>query len=283
MFPTGLIKKIDEVEAALISLRGTSDDDQKGGNKCGPRDLVQLSMEVCLNSDARLLAGIKEMETVRNSDARLLAGIKEMETVRIKITRDMYKLNAQQLAYLRGETQRLMESCDTIIDKLKDCEPLGKVDEDEEQVRGDGLRILDKNDKKKSNSPNNKEMWWKNCDDEDPITLEPIADLAVPPFMLHSLPFDSKALSAYCVARSMFQNPLTRTPMTFADCQALDVHVEQHHGRGEGGGVKVSEAFRLHESIRVKGSEGGEGGEGDVTGGGEAVARRQEEVRRYGA
>jgi hypothetical protein len=114
-------------------------------------------------------------------------------------------------------------------------------------------------------------QWWKNIEDEDPITLEPIKSLSVPPFLLHKLPFDSKALCAYIVARSKFENPLTRSPLTFKDCRALDFHIAKYHGNGGRETIKVAEAFRLHESVKVKGREGTE-----VV---DAAMRRHEEIR----
>ena len=71
---------------------------------------------------------------------------------------------------------------------------------------------------------------WKDLDESvvDPITLEPIADLAVAPFRLKGFLFDAEALACYLVASSRYENPLDRSALTSAECRALDGHLAAH-------------------------------------------------------
>ena len=68
---------------------------------------------------------------------------------------------------------------------------------------------------------------WKQLPDSivDPITLEPINELAVEPFKINQHYFDGEALAAYLVASSTFENPLDRRALTRDDCQRLDAHL----------------------------------------------------------
>ena len=68
---------------------------------------------------------------------------------------------------------------------------------------------------------------WKQLPDSivDPITLEPINELAVEPFKINKHYFDGEALAAYLVASSTFENPLDRRALTRDDCQRLDAHL----------------------------------------------------------
>ena len=68
---------------------------------------------------------------------------------------------------------------------------------------------------------------WKQLPDSiiDPITLEPINELAVEPFKIGTHYFDGEALAAYLVASSTFENPLDRRALTRDDCQRLDAHL----------------------------------------------------------
>ena len=68
---------------------------------------------------------------------------------------------------------------------------------------------------------------WKQLPDSiiDPITLEPINELAVEPFKIGTHYFDGEALAAYLVASSTFENPLDRKALTRDDCQRLDAHL----------------------------------------------------------
>ena len=67
---------------------------------------------------------------------------------------------------------------------------------------------------------------WRELDESvvDPITLEPIRDLAAAPFRLGPFYFDAEALAAYLVASGRFENPLDRSPLSRAQCAALDAH-----------------------------------------------------------
>jgi len=71
---------------------------------------------------------------------------------------------------------------------------------------------------------------WKDLDESvvDPITLEPIADLAVAPFRLKGFLFDAEALACYLVASSRYENPLDRSALTARECAALDGHLAAH-------------------------------------------------------
>jgi hypothetical protein len=70
--------------------------------------------------------------------------------------------------------------------------------------------------------------WWNELDVEDPISLEPICNLAHEPFVLMSRAsggrhfFDGTSLSTYVLATGRFENPLTREALSQDDCQRLD-------------------------------------------------------------
>ena len=64
---------------------------------------------------------------------------------------------------------------------------------------------------------------WKQLPDSiiDPITLEPINELAVEPFKINQHYFDGEALAAYLVASSTFENPLDRKALTRDDFKRI--------------------------------------------------------------
>mgnify|MGYP007080190818 CR=1 FL=1 len=127
---------------------------------------------------------------------------------------------------------------------------------------------------KQSKSPPS--LWWQSLGDdcECAITLEPINELPYPPFVLYrhnagepksaghaedDYYFDGKALASYIVSRGMFQNPLTREPLTWDDCRRLDQYLDDYGQSLMKGGaqsgqkrIQVLEAFALRESIQIK-------------------------------
>eukprot|EP00747_Dinoflagellata_sp_TGD_P188644 gnl/TRDRNA2_/TRDRNA2_47946_c0_seq1.p1 gnl/TRDRNA2_/TRDRNA2_47946_c0~~gnl/TRDRNA2_/TRDRNA2_47946_c0_seq1.p1 ORF type:complete len:484 (+),score=147.70 gnl/TRDRNA2_/TRDRNA2_47946_c0_seq1:60-1454(+) len=122
--------------------------------------------------------------------------------------------------------------------------------------------------------------WWRELPGDDPITLEPLKDLDVPPFELVSgicvgssaaegarHYFDAVALASYVTRRGIFENPLTREPLGRDDCVRLDEHIRRHlqHCRD----FRVAEALDLQRSIRVRPTAGGAGGRS-------AIAMRRE-------
>ena len=125
------------------------------------------------------------------------------------------------------------------------------------------------------------QLWWESLPDdvECPITLEPINTLPYPPFVLHkrsttnddtdvSYYFDGHALASYIVSRGIFQNPLTRQPLTYEDCRSLDLSLEEYCYNNKDGShnnntitgttkrLQVLEAFALRESVQVRTSGG---------------------------
>ena len=95
-------------------------------------------------------------------------------------------------------------------------------------------------------SDNNNALWWESLDDECPITLEPLSSLPYPPFLLSSNYFDG-----YMVSRCMFENPLTREPLTYSDCKRLDDYIRTFHKQDTRMAV-CCEAFTLSSSVKVK-------------------------------
>ena len=71
-------------------------------------------------------------------------------------------------------------------------------------------------------------------EDTDPITLEPLSKLEVPPFGLrvedgsHTHLFDGRVLAMYLVSSGQFLNPLTNVPLERADCERLDGHLRDN-------------------------------------------------------
>ena len=92
-----------------------------------------------------------------------------------------------------------------------------------------------------------KREWWKSlpASETDPISLEPLKKLRKAPFVLkedgHDYRFDGRVLAAYLVSSSVFENPLTRRPLTPANCEALDAHLVAH-ALGE---ARVARALEL--------------------------------------
>ena len=109
--------------------------------------------------------------------------------------------------------------------------------------------------------------------EECPITLEPLATLPYPPFIIKGASssnsasyFDGLALASYIVSRGIFQNPLTREDLTWEDCRRLDDYLDEHNcwltsSSAVGSEIltgnsqrilSVEESFRLHQSVRVE-------------------------------
>ena len=91
-------------------------------------------------------------------------------------------------------------------------------------------------------------LWWESLNEECPITLEPLSALPYPPFTLSHHYFDGVALASYIVSRGIFQNPLTREPLTYQDCKRLDEYVHSYHSDDL---AVCCEAFGLRQSVRV--------------------------------
>ena len=116
--------------------------------------------------------------------------------------------------------------------------------------------------------------WWHSLEDDDPISLEPLADLLYAPFAVEEgggeeaggkeFLFDGKILALYIMSTGVFENPLSRAPIERSDCQRLDQYLREH-GLGAG---KVLEAFDLQRMVKVKGLKGSGGGGGGAGGGG---------------
>jgi hypothetical protein len=94
-------------------------------------------------------------------------------------------------------------------------------------------------------------LWWETLDEECPITLEPVKSLPYPPFVLDKRQyFDGMALANYMISRGMFENPLTREPLTYADCKRLDDYLRLYIPENTRMAV-CCEAFCLKQSVRV--------------------------------
>eukprot|EP00929_Paragymnodinium_shiwhaense_P107660 TRINITY_DN7395_c0_g1_i2.p1 TRINITY_DN7395_c0_g1~~TRINITY_DN7395_c0_g1_i2.p1 ORF type:complete len:196 (-),score=58.48 TRINITY_DN7395_c0_g1_i2:449-1036(-) len=100
-------------------------------------------------------------------------------------------------------------------------------------------------------------VWWQDLTEDDPITMEPLANLDAPPFALSSGVlnsgkthyFDSVALASYVTRRAVFENPLTREPMSRDDCARLDEHVKRYLPRCRA--FNVADAWDLQRAIKV--------------------------------
>eukprot|EP00401_Gymnodinium_catenatum_P014526 CAMPEP_0117542720 /NCGR_PEP_ID=MMETSP0784-20121206/44694_1 /TAXON_ID=39447 /ORGANISM="" /LENGTH=486 /DNA_ID=CAMNT_0005339483 /DNA_START=125 /DNA_END=1585 /DNA_ORIENTATION=- len=120
------------------------------------------------------------------------------------------------------------------------------------------------------------EDWWRSLAEDDPITLEPLANLPVPPFGLSSgiadsgatHYFDAVALASYTTRRAVFENPLTREPISREDCARLDDHIRFYAPGSRD--FRVADALDLQRAIRVK--RGGAGSSVDRS----AAALRRE-------
>ena len=80
---------------------------------------------------------------------------------------------------------------------------------------------------------NTKPNWWRRLTDCDPISLEPLRRLRVPPFNLatdeeHACWFDGKLLANYLVSSGSFLHPISRRGLTGDDCLKLDAHLVEH-------------------------------------------------------
>lgn len=101
--------------------------------------------------------------------------------------------------------------------------------------------------------------WWTGLADDDPITLDALRDLPYPPFGLSSSIevgpqgvesyFDPVALASYLTRKAVFENPLTRVPLSRDDCTRLDTHLGQLV-RGSRN-FRVADAWDLHRTIRT--------------------------------
>ena len=89
--------------------------------------------------------------------------------------------------------------------------------------------------------------WWEQLKEDDPISLEPLAELNYPPFPLMNedgesskvaTQFDGRVLAQYLVSTGTFEHPITRRELTHSECASLDVYLTQHK-LGQG---KVAEA-----------------------------------------
>jgi len=66
--------------------------------------------------------------------------------------------------------------------------------------------------------------------------LEPLSELAVPPFELSAAPglstssdwFDAETLAMYLVVRGNFFHPISRRELDATDCARLDEHLRSH-------------------------------------------------------
>jgi hypothetical protein len=101
--------------------------------------------------------------------------------------------------------------------------------------------------------------WWRSLTDCDPISLEPLSELAYPPFELANdengralVQFDGQVLANYIVSTGVFENPLSRRSLPYADCKRLDEYLHIN-GLGAAG---VGDAFRLRQMITTKVSNG---------------------------
>ena len=87
------------------------------------------------------------------------------------------------------------------------------------------------------------QQWWRELADEDPISLEPLAELGYPPFELHvstatkegntrkseaNCWFDGRMLANYLVSTGCFLHPISRRELRSSECEALDRYLEAH-------------------------------------------------------
>eukprot|EP00927_Polykrikos_kofoidii_P045443 TRINITY_DN39428_c0_g1_i1.p1 TRINITY_DN39428_c0_g1~~TRINITY_DN39428_c0_g1_i1.p1 ORF type:complete len:533 (+),score=120.11 TRINITY_DN39428_c0_g1_i1:137-1735(+) len=109
-------------------------------------------------------------------------------------------------------------------------------------------------------SPPAPSRWWHELTEDDPITMEPLRNLEVPPFELASGIagtgarhfFDAVALASYVTRRAVFENPLTREPLSRDECIHLDEHIRLHVPKCRD--FRVADALDLQRSIKVKSS-----------------------------
>ena len=74
--------------------------------------------------------------------------------------------------------------------------------------------------------------WWQRLEDEDPISLEPIAELSYAPFELpneiggeQATWFDGRVLAHYLVSTGKFEHPITRRELQAGECRKLDSYL----------------------------------------------------------
>jgi len=85
------------------------------------------------------------------------------------------------------------------------------------------------------------QVWWHQLEDEDPISLEPLAELSYPPFELRATPgagaalpgeanrwFDGRMLASYLVSTGCFLHPISRRELALEECEALDAYLLAH-------------------------------------------------------
>jgi len=80
-----------------------------------------------------------------------------------------------------------------------------------------------------------KPNWWRKLTDCDPISLEPLRRLRMPPFNLatdeeqqRACWFDGKLLANYLISSGSFLHPISRRSLTSEDCLKLDAHLVEH-------------------------------------------------------
>ena len=78
--------------------------------------------------------------------------------------------------------------------------------------------------------PTTAPRWWATLTDEDPITLEPLGDLAIAPVEVNGRYFDAASLAAYLAESGRLEDPCTRAPLGRAACAALDDHLRRWTG-----------------------------------------------------
>jgi hypothetical protein len=93
------------------------------------------------------------------------------------------------------------------------------------------------------------EQWWHQLTQEDPISLEALSELPVPPFELFPKSageehgnldvgsrtrhlFDPFVLAQYIVVSGRFENPYNREELSRDDCLRLDNHCKEHRQLG---------------------------------------------------
>mmetsp|Transcript_39538 Transcript_39538/g.64055 ORF Transcript_39538/g.64055 Transcript_39538/m.64055 type:complete len:859 (-) Transcript_39538:4211-6787(-) len=128
------------------------------------------------------------------------------------------------------------------------------------------------NKSKKKKTGRKKGGWWTDITENDPITMEPIAELPYPPFVVdvQTSPkesahrggssknsvvhyFDGKTLAHYIVSTGNFNNPNNRQPLTRSQCLKLDQYLKQH----ELPPANITMAFDLSKKVRVEANSNG--------------------------
>ncbi len=78
--------------------------------------------------------------------------------------------------------------------------------------------------------------WWHSLGGADPISLEPLAELAYPPFVLpadvvsrsENDHFDGHVLALYLVSTGNFVHPVSRRAIRRSETVALDEYLVEH-------------------------------------------------------